>query len=434
MVSRLQQRFLPPRLLQHCPPHCSQQGWIAVQLGVLFLSTSALIAGVALLLALTLWQPKGQPAPLERHTARWLLALSGWLLLGTAIAGVAGARAWLGLANWIPFFWFMVAIQPYLATGGARSRLAFCLCAATVPVVLVSWLQHGLGWNQELNALGGLIRWPMNEPLSGTSLFENANLTGAWLAVVMPFLAYRALNRGQPPAERVVAWLLALGSVATLVLSASRNAMASLLVSWPSGGGRRFQLAIAAAVLLYGLVVLARLQGLLPEPLNALVPSALVNKLIMLDEGIRPLHGRRSHIYAMAWAWIMQHPIWGVGAQGFGDLYDAHLKAALGPDTRLVITHSHSLLLEFTVSHGLPAVLILVGVIGSAMTRCGIACWQGRLKRPDQSWWLAGLIITWLHIWDVPFFDSRLNIAGWMVFAAISAIATNAPARNASDR
>ena len=356
MISRRKPPLVPPRLLLHCPPHCSQHGWIAVQVGVLFLSSSALISGVALLLALTLWRPRAEPPPLSRTSARWLLALSGWMLIGTAIGGVAGVRAWLGLGNWLPFFWFFLAIRPYLATTAARSRLGFWFCAATVPVVVMGWLQHAMGWDRQLDALGGLIRWPMSDPLSGTSLFDNPNVTGAWLAMVMPFVAQRALSRQQPIEQRLAAWLLALGSVATLVLSASRNAIATLLLSWPSSGGRRLQMGVALAAAGYGLLVLGRLQGWLPEPLEGLVPPALVQKLMMLDEGLRPLHGRRDHIYGMAWQWIAQHPIWGVGAQGFGDLYRTHVTAALG--TPLVaITHSHSLLLEFTLSHGVPALL-----------------------------------------------------------------------------
>jgi O-antigen ligase len=154
----------------------------------------------------------------------------------------------------------------------------------------------------------------------------------------------------------------------------------------------------------------------------------------MLNEGIRPLQGRRNYIYGMALQWIAQHPTWGIGAQGFGDLYHRHVLETMGPSSALVITHSHSLLLEFTLSHGLPALLILVGVIGSTLLRCGKTWWHGTLNSSDQSWWMAGLLISWLHIWDVPFFDSRLNIAGWLIFAAISAIATDhQPRQNASD-
>ena len=419
---------------EHCPPQCSKPGWLAVQLAVLMLSSAALISGLALLLALTLWRPRLQPRPLSRPEARWLLALSVWMIVGTGLSAVAGVRAWLGLFNWIPFFWFFLAIRPYVATTAARQRLAFWFCAATVPVVVMAWLQHSFGWNTEWQGLWGLIRWPMSEPLSGTSLFENANLNGAWLAMVMPFVALLALKGKQAQPQRLVAWLLAVGSVATLVLSASRNAIVTVLVSWPWNGGRRWQWGITLAAVAYGILVMGRVQGWLPEPLAVLVPAALVNKLVMLEQGVRPLHGRREHIYAMAWQWILQHPIWGVGAQGFGDLYHRHVQTALGSQTQLVITHSHSLVLEFTLSHGVPALLMLAGVIGASLARCARAISRGLLGRLDQSWWLAGLLLSWLHIWDVPFFDSRLNMAGWLVLAGVSAIASDAPGRTATDR
>ena len=428
---------IPPAAQLHMarPPGCSRAGWVSLQLGVLFLSSSALVSGIALLLAISLWRPQQQPAPLQRPEARLLAALSLLMLLSTALSAKAGALAWLGLANWLPFFWFFLAVRPYLATPQARQRLAFWLCAATVPVVVVAWLQHNFGWKGEWDALGGLIRWPMNDPITGTSLFDNPNVTGAWLALVMPFLALRALNRQQSIAQRAVACLLAIGSVATLMLSASRNAIATLLLSWPWNGGRRLQWGIVMVAVLYGVLVLGRLQGWLHGPLAAVVPDALVKKLVMLDEGVRPLQGRRQYIYGMAWQLILQHPLWGVGAQGFGQLYAQHVKSVLGPSTQLVITHSHSLLLEFTVSHGLPAMLVLTVVIGRSMARCGSACWRGLLSRGDQGWWLAGLLLSWLHLWDVPFFDSRLNIAGWLVFAAISAMAATAGAsRSAADR
>ena len=119
---------------EHCPPQCSKPGWLAVQLAVLMLSSAALISGLALLLALTLWRPRLQPRPLSRPEARWLLALSVWMIVGTGLSAVAGVRAWLGLFNWIPFFWFFLAIRPYVATTAARQRLAFWFCAATVQI------------------------------------------------------------------------------------------------------------------------------------------------------------------------------------------------------------------------------------------------------------------------------------------------------------
>jgi hypothetical protein len=85
--------------------------------------------------------------------------------------------------------------------------------------------------------------------------------------------------------------------------------------------------------------------------------------------------------------------------------------------------HSHSLPLEFALSHGLPALILLALAIGLGMARSGRMWLAQQLPVSDRSWWLAGVVLIWLHIWDVPFFDSRLNMAGWLVFAAVSQMA-----------
>ena len=38
----------------------------------------------------------------------------------------------------------------------------------------------------------------------------------------------------------------------------------------------------------------------------------------------------------------------------------------------------------------------------------------------DRAWWTAVLVLVVLHATDLPFFDSRLNIAGWILLAGIT--------------
>ncbi len=419
------------RLDQQAPEGIRTAGWRAFQLGVLLLSSSALLAGLSLLLSLTLWRPRHQPTPWSRPEARWLTALSAVLLLGTAVQAQAGALAWLGLFNWLPFFWFFLAARPYLATSAARRRIAFWLCAATVPLVVVGWLQFALGWSTELNALGGLIRWPMHEARTGTSLFDNPNQTAAWLAVVMPFLADRCLLRGQALGSRLLALLLAVSALGSLVLSASRNAISTVLLSWPLSAGRRLRLLVLALLVGYGVLVLLRLLGLHPPAVNGLigllVPDALINKLSDMnghnaDAAMATLpYGRREVIYHHAFRWLGQFPLFGVGEQGFASLYNARLIAQFGGEPpRGLIMHAHSLPLEFALSHGLPALLLLAWLIGRHLAQATRRWLQQRLHASDRSWLLAALVLVWLNIWDVPFFDSRLNIMGWMLIAALS--------------
>ena len=40
----------------------------------------------------------------------------------------------------------------------------------------------------------------------------------------------------------------------------------------------------------------------------------------------------------------------------------------------------------------------------------------------DRAWWTASLILVVMHATDMPFFDSRLNIAGWILLAGLRCI------------
>ena len=55
------------------------------------------------------------------ESERELLLLSALLLVGSAWA-VRGWVAWVGLFNWLPFFWAFWGYQPYLSTAAARRR------------------------------------------------------------------------------------------------------------------------------------------------------------------------------------------------------------------------------------------------------------------------------------------------------------------------
>ena len=64
----------------------------------------------------------------------------------------------------------------------------------------------------------------------------------------------------------------------------------------------------------------------------------------------------------------------------------------------------------------MPAVLALVGLV-LALLIVSLRC--SRMNLFDRAWWAAVLVLVVLHGTDVPFFDSRLNIAGWILMAGL---------------
>ena len=413
-------------LRSECPADCRPGGWICVQLALLLLPSSALLAGLALLAAITVLRPIGQPAPLSRPESRWLLLLSGWMLIGSFWA-VRGWVAWVGLFNWLPFFWFYLAVQPYLQTSASRFRLGQWIIAGTVPVVAVTGIQKAIGWSALLDSFWGLIRWPMGDPATAAGMFDNPNVTAAWVAMTMPFLVAACLRHRQELQRRSGAIAITLAASGALLINSSRNALATLPVIWALSCGRRGRQAVLLVCVVYGgLVVLKFHQGessALAPLLGVAVPDGLIHKLNTMVNGMPEnlRYASRQAIQLAALGYILKSPWFGLGENGFGQVYTADLAKIYGPTSGAIITHSHNLLLEFTLSHGIPALILLVAVIGRSLIQAAPLL-GGRVQGLDRAWLLGTLVMLWLHLWDLPSFDSRVNILDWLLVAAVAVI------------
>jgi hypothetical protein len=75
-------------------------------------------------------------------------------------------------------------------------------------------------------------------------------------------------------------------------------------------------------------------------------------------------------------------------------------------------------LFELALAHGLPAALLLVGLVLWLLIR---AVRMGMARAPvfDRAWLASALILAVLHASDLPMYDSRINIAGWILLAGL---------------
>jgi hypothetical protein len=57
----------------------------------------------------------------------------------------------------------------------------------------------------------------------------------------------------------------------------------------------------------------------------------------------------------------------------------------------------------------------------------------GMLQAPvfERAWWAAALVLVALHATDMPLYDSRINIAGWILLAGLRCVGTGAGQRPA---
>ena len=416
------------RLKTNRPLIVDQFSWISCQLGVFFLPSSVFIAALFLLKACISGSLVSRN-PYFKDPWNIPFAFGGFLMIIGCINSYSGWLAWIGLANWIPFFWMFWAIQPYLETSDSRRRIALCMLLGSFPVVITGIGQMFLGWEGPWQLFNGLIVWfiaPGGEPLGRLSgLFDYANIAGAWLALVWPICLASLLERNLTFQNRIILFSFAVAIVSSLILTDSRNAWGGLLLAVPFVMGPSSWIWLLPFL---GLLMMPVLFAVLPwfgsdlqQWSRSFVPESLWKRLS--DIGYineRTLASTRINQWLIAISLIFERPWFGWGAAAFTVLYPLRTGQWHG--------HAHNLPLEVSISHGMPvAFLVVLSVLVLLITalKRGVlnptSSTKNCLNRStfDRAWWTSAFVLVVLHGADMPFFDSRLNIAGWILLAGV---------------
>ena len=98
---------------------------------------------------------------------------------------------WIGILNWIPYFYFFWTFQKFLDSSILRKNTVINLINGSIPLLLTIIGQYWFGWHGPFKALNGLLIWFQRPiiPEGGVSgLFNNQNHAGSWLVIIFPFL------------------------------------------------------------------------------------------------------------------------------------------------------------------------------------------------------------------------------------------------------
>jgi O-antigen ligase len=132
----------------------------------------------------------------------------------------------------------------------------------------------------------------------------------------------------------------------------------------------------------------------------------------------RPIASLRTTQWQFAWSMVQQRPLTGWGLRNFTPLYQAQMNYFIG--------HPHNLPLMLSAEMGLPATLIFYGLIGWVVY--GGVKWvqtkpQSLISRDDRmivlTYIVAFMACTVFSLFDVTFFDARINTMQWLLLAAI---------------
>ena len=452
----LQSNF-PGKNWKH-PNPLLQSAWNWTRIGFAAFPLFPLIGVIAILTALVqTWRQAGIEVIQSRFN--WGFALLAICLIILSITTPHPFDSFVGLANFVPYFCFFAAFSTLICSPEQLRQLAWILLLPAMPVMLLGWLQF-LG-------LGGTVAFPLlpanvweiavgGNPLGRmSSVFVHANSLAAYLQMVFIFtigLLMDTYDQSRRMRERqdisltanrtnllfwkstTVLWLLALLllSVSSIVMTSSRAAwggilLTSLIFTIYQGWYWILSIITATATVILG-------AAYAPNPLKQILRSTVPRYFWarITDEMYpnRPESITRLSQWKFAWTMTQERPLTGWGLQSFGPLYQDYAHVWLG--------YPHNLLLMLTSNIGIPATIVLLGLVGWILGKGTYLFINFPLEwRSERTIFFTYLVaftgFIIFNIADVTALELRLNTHAWLILAGIYGLASRATQKSITE-
>ncbi len=325
----------------------------------------------------------------------------------------------VGCLNWLPFFWLFWAIQPYINSNNKRKKTALILLAGTFPILISGFGQYFFNWTGPLEILNGLIVW-YQRPLGDNGLtgpFNNQNYAGAWLSLVWPFSIAFLVEKTNSSLKKLTAISFFVGIGLAAILTNSRNAWASILLSIPlvlttSSLYWLFPILLGLSIILT-IASSELFKGEFQETFRSIIPD----KIWM--EFTQKVELSRLHIFISGFKISLIEPIFGLGAASFPIIYELQNNVWRG--------HPHNLILELAISYGYPATILIFGSISLILIRSSRLVFNKKINDIqyysfEKAWWTSIFILLISQTFDVQYFDGRISIMFWVLLAGLKTI------------
>ncbi len=338
---------------------------------------------------------------------------------------------WVGLSNWLPFFWCFWGFQPFLKSHKLRIQTAKILIVGSLPVLISGFCQYFLRIYGPYKFFNNLIIWyqrPLDSGNAVTGLFNNQNYAGAWLCIIFPLCIAFLIEKNKFKLKNLLVFLNSFSFIYMIFLTSSRGSILSIFTSFflftKSIKNKFFVfLSLISIPLVLNLIPLISLN--LQSIIYNFLPFALIKKTsitTLSNENIFP----RFEIWSKSFELIKSNLITGYGAGTFKNLYS--ISNGIYGD----IQHSHNIFLEISINHGLPSSLIII----STMIFITINCWRknanielnklenldNKKKQFEQAWIISFMAFFLIHIFDITYFDGRISTLAWILLAGMRSI------------
>ena len=329
----------------------------------------------------------------------------------------------IGLGNWLPLIWVFWAAQTYLNSNSKRKLFSLILVAGTFPVLITGFGQYFLNWTGPFTTLNGLIIWyqrPIENPGGLSGLFSNQNYAASWLNFVWPFCIALFFEKSNNIFKKTttLSFLISTGMAAFLTFS--RNAWLGLFTSIPIVLGKKGVKFILPLITILILVITFSFSPIFQGELQNSIRNLLPGKILLefSNEGYKELDITRIGIYKSALELIKENPFFGTGAGSFTEIFYSNTNFWKG--------HSHNLLLELSLSYGLPATIIffitVTTLIYLSFKKIFFSKKITDISYIDKAFWTALFFFFISQLSDVQYFDGKISLVTWILMAGLKNI------------
>ena len=342
--------------------------------------------------------------------------------------------SWIGLGNWIPFFYFAWRSQIYLNTNRMRNRIANLFLAGSVPFIFSSFTQLFLNWYGPFYFMNGLIIWfqraiDIDSNKGITAMFNNQNYAACWLIIIWPFcinsfLVLKGLN-----IKKLFFLIYSILLITCIYFTQSRAGILGSVTSTLFIINKNYIGLIILPIVFYFLAT----QSFVPIKIQSFFRAIFTEKIIQAFQFSKItnfLNEPRLFIYMNTIPIIMERPFFGWGAGTFPILFNSkYTEFSRNP------THPHNLILEMSYSYGTIFATIVTLTIFLLVLKSFKIIFLKKTDPRDENnylnhstnkaWWSSFFALFLSQMYDIQYFDFRISISFWILLSGLICIIKN---------
>ncbi len=348
------------------------------------------------------------------------------------INGWSNYLNWISLFNWLPLFFCIWAFKPYLYSSKLRKIILLLLLSGSVPLIISGFLQVFFEIHGPFKIFNGLIIWFQREGEPGlTGLFNNRNYSSLWFTILWPICL--AILSQRKNGLKFFIYIFSISIIYSIYLTFSRNGLINLFLSSLIFLKGSFSIWLFLFLILLITLLIAAISNIFPLSIKEfainIFPSKLLARFSILENLEVLTSNARFSIWITALEFIKERPFLGWGAASFPILYQIKHDTCCYTSYLQWYGHSHNIQLEMALNYGLPFSFIinttLIFILFKSFKKIFIfnrkdnSLEEINLNKFDKAWWTASFTFFFSQLFDMHFYDPRLNIIFWIFISGL---------------